>query len=215
MRIVPNHHRLRMVAFFCWALGAWWLLQPRLLAAAGLPLILGAGGVIVAALLIAVGAAFWLLAGDRGAGVTFERKGLSLQLGHSSAFVSWENIAAVGVTSRRSSLLALGSRGQVGIRLHNPEQYLQSYEARVPASPGLLARCVRQVERLTRGDRTAAEPSLESIAGLRRRTGYDIIIPEAQLGVRAVSFAALLDSYRASPEQRRALPTGLVIGRTV
>lgn len=213
MRIVPNHHRLRMVALVCWSLGAWWLLQPRLLAVAGLPPILGAGGVIVAALLLAVGAAFWLLAADRRAGVTFERKGLSLHLGHSSSFVSWENIAAVGVTGRRSSLLALGSRRQLGIRLHNPEQYLQSYEARVPPSPGLLARGVRLVERLVRAEGVAAEPGLESLAILRRRSGYDIVIPEAQLGVRAASFAALLESYRASPDQRRALPAGLVVGR--
>ncbi len=163
-------------------------------------------------MILAVGAAFWLLATDRRAGVTFERKGLSLQLGHSSAFVSWENIAAVGVTGRRSSLLALGSREQIGIRLHNPEQYLQSYEARVPASPGLLARGVRLVERLTRGERGGAAPGLDGVAGLRRRTGYDIVIPEAQLGVRATSFAALLEAYRVCPEQRRSLTAGLVVG---
>lgn len=199
MRITPNHHRLRMVALVCLGLGVWWLLHPRLLVSGGLPPILALGGLIVAALLLAIATSFWLLAADRRAGVSFDRKGLSLNLGYSSAFVSWENIAALGVTRRRSSLFALGSRGQIGIRLHNPGQYLQSYERRLPAAPGLLARGVGLLARLAPGAPQADGPGLDAIAGLRRRTGYDIVIPEAQLGRRAESFVALVEAYRPRP----------------
>jgi hypothetical protein len=196
MRILPNHRRLRMVAIVCWALGAWWLLQPQLLQRFGLPPILGAWGLVLASLILATGAAFWLLATDRRASVIVDRKGLALNLGYSAAFVGWDNLAALGVIQRRSSLLALGSGAQLGIRLYRPEPYLQSYERRLPASPGLIGHGVRLVRRLTGGEQATGEPGLDSVAALRRRTGYDIVIPEAQIGMRAEVFVALLESYR-------------------
>ncbi len=199
MRIAPNHFRLRVVALVCLGLGVWWLLQPQLLVTEGMPPALVIGGTLLAALLLAIAASFWMLATDRRAGVILDRKGLSLNLGYSSAFVSWENIAAVGVTRRRSSVFAIGSHGQLGIRLHDPEQYLQSYEQRLPAAPGILARAVRLLARLSSGSSQSAAPSLRALERLRRRTGYDIVIPEAQLGRRAEDFVALLESYRPRP----------------
>jgi hypothetical protein len=213
MRIAPNQHRLRMVALICWMLGIWWLLQPRILSVEGLPPVLAAVGLILSALLFALSTTFWLLANDRRAGVSLDAKGLSLNLGHSAAFVAWENVAAFGVTRRRSSLFALGSNCQLGIRLHHPDQYLQSYETRLPAASGPLAYGVWLLERVLRGEHRAVEPDLEQILALRRRTGYHIIIPETQLGGRAEAFASLLESYRANPGQRRLLPLGVVISR--
>lgn len=213
MRIAPNQPRLRMVALVCWSLGIWWLFQPSMLTLSGHSPVLPAIGLILATLLLAVGVTFWLLAHDRSSGITFDRKGLSLNLGHSVAFIAWDNIAAMGVTGRRSSIFALGSKAQLGIRLHSPEQYLQSYELRLPASAGPVAHGVRLVERLTRSPQKPREPGLETLEALRRRTGYDLVIPEAQLGARAEAFVGLLETYRSSPEQRRSLPTGLVISR--
>lgn len=214
MRIAPNHSRLRLVALACWAFGAWWMLQPLLLLAArGRSSALALAVIALAVLLFAIGAAFWLLAADRRAGISFDRKGVALNLGHSAAFVGWENIASLGVSRSRSSLFALGSRGQLGIRLHNPEQYLQSYETRMPAATGPLARGVRLVEGLLRSGGPAPEPGLDAVEALRRRTGYHILIPEAQLGGRIEAFVALLEIYRASPEERRCLPSGVLIER--
>lgn len=213
MRIAPDRPRLRLVALSCWAIGGWWLLQTCLLAPVCATPLLAAASIILGAMLLATGTAFWLLANDRRAGVSFDRKGLSLNLGHSSAFVSWDNIAALGVTRRRVSLLALGSRSQLGIRLHNPEQYLQSYETRVPAAPGPFAAATRLVARISRGQGGVREPGLATVAALRRRTGYDILVPEAQLGGRATAFVTLLESYRLHPASRGSLPTNLTLDR--
>ena len=211
MRIVPDHSRLRIVALVCWAFGAWWMLQPGLLAEAGRPPMLAVAGALLAILCLALGVAFWLLGNDRQAGISLDRKGLMLNLGHSSAFITWDNIASLGVCRGHMSLLALGSSSQLGIRLYHPEHYLQSYEARLPASAGLLAQAVRLVRALTGG--ASAEPGLNTLEDLRQRTGYDVLIPEAQLGGRAQAFVKILEAYKASPEQRRSLPTGVVVGK--
>ena len=90
-------------------------------------------------LLLAIGIAFWQISVDKRAGIVFDAKGLLLNLGHSSAFVAWENIERAGVSGYRASLLALGSRLQLGIRLHDVGPYVQSYEERLPAAKGVLA----------------------------------------------------------------------------
>lgn len=213
MRIAPNHPRLRVIALFCWAIGAWWMLQPGVFGVLRIPPILVASSIILASIILAVGVAFWLLGTDRRAGISFDSKGLMLNLGHSASFVAWENIAGIGVSQRYISLLALGSPGQIGMRLHDPAAYLQSYEVRLPASRGLLARAIRAIERLARRSGAPREPTLESIHDLRQRTGYDILIPEALLGGSARAFVTLLESYKVSPEQRRSLPLGIVISR--
>lgn len=206
MRIAPNHPRLRIVAVACWALGGWLLLQPGVLVATSFGQLLSAALVIAAALVLAFGVAFWLLGTDRRAGIVFDSKGLTLNLGHSASFVSWENIAAVGVSEHRANLFSLGSRSQIGIRLHRPEEYLQSYEARLPASRGLIAAALRLVQRVLRlAQRTPEAPSLNDLAQMRRRTGYDLIIPEALLGGRAAAFVEIVEAYRTSPAERRAL----------
>jgi|GEM_PF-1180988 len=202
MRIAPDHPRLRVVAVACLAVGGWLLLQPGLLASGAL---LSSALFVAAALVLAVGVSFWLLGTDRRAGVLFDSKGLSLNLGHSAAFVSWENIAAVGVSQRRASLLALGSRGQVGIRLHRPAEYLQSYEHRLPASRGLLAAALRLLHAVLAGGGPGPTPTSATLARARRRTGYDILIPEALLGGQAAAFVGLVETYRASPAQRNVL----------
>jgi hypothetical protein len=48
-------------------------------------------------------------------------------------------------------------------------------------------------------------PTPAVLEGQRRRTGYDVLIPEAQLGGRAAAFCAMVETYRANPAQRRIL----------
>jgi hypothetical protein len=204
MRIAPDHPRLRIVAIACWAIGAWLIIQAPQTVLILQQTLFTTASLLAAALLFALGVAFWLLGTDRRAGVIFDAKGLMLNLGHSAAFVEWDNIAAIGVSERRRSLLAIGSRSQFGIRLHCPEDYLQSYEARLPASYGALARLVRLTKRLLAplGAKPAA-PTLATLEMHRRRTGYDLLIPEAQLGGKADAFCTLVETYRANPHQRR------------
>ena len=205
MRIAPDHPRLRIVAVACLALGSWLMLQPGLLNIQGGRL-LASALIIAAALVIALGIAFWLLGTDRRAGVIFDSKGLSLNLGHSASFIAWENIAAVGVSSHRPNLFALGSRRLIGIRLHRPAEYLQSYEARLPASRGLLAAMLRLLRgAFRRVERAPEAPTLASIEQMRRRSGYDLLIPEAQLGGRAAAFVEIIDAYRTSRAERQSL----------
>lgn len=205
MRITPDHPRLRIVAVACLALGSWLMLQPGRLSLAHTPL-LASPLIIAAALLLALGIAFWLLGTDRRAGVIFDSKGLSLNLGHSASFVAWENIAAVGVSSHRANLFALGSRRLIGIRLHRPAEYLQSYEARLPASRGLLAAALRLISQaFRRVERASDAPSLASLAQSRRRSGYDLLIPEALLGGRATAFVEIIDAYRTNRAERQSL----------
>ncbi len=187
-----------MIALSCWAIGAWVVIQPGLLSVQTLSAALAASGAILASIMIAVGIAFWLIGNDRRAGVAFDRKGLLLNLGPSASFVAWDNIATLGICQRYSNLLALGSSSQLGITLRDPAAYLQSYETRLPASQGPLAAAVRVIERLLRHDRVAQEPTVALIAARRRRLGYDIVIPETQLGGSARAFIALIDAYRTN-----------------
>ena len=92
MRIAPNLPRLRVVALSCWAVGGWCIIY-----GAQLTPVLLISTILLGALLLAIGLAFWQLSGDRRAGIVFDAKGILLNLGHSSAFISWENIERVGV----------------------------------------------------------------------------------------------------------------------
>ena len=197
MRISPNFSRLRMIALSCWILGTWWMFQSGHLKALSLPPLLVVGEVILATIIFTVGVVFWLLGNDRRAGVTFDRKGLSLNLGSSASFVAWDNIAKIGLCRRRMSLFALGSHSQLGITLRDPAVYLQSYETRLPSGRGLIVQAVRALKRLMRREQIVHEPTLAVIEAQRHRTGYDIVIPEAQLGGSARAFIALIEAYQA------------------
>jgi hypothetical protein len=206
MRITPSHPRLRIIAVASFALGGWSLLQPGQIAASGHSPLLAVTISLAAIFFLAIGVAFWMLGTDRRAGIIFDSKGLMLNLGHSAAFVSWQNIADTGVSRRRSSILALGSSAQIGIRLHDPLEYLQSYEARLPASRSLIACAIRLVRRVvSRLGRQLLAPSLEQIEALRSATGYDLLIPEVLLGGQADGFIGLIDTYRHNPSSRRSL----------
>lgn len=205
MRLIPNHLRLRIIALSAWVIGGWWLLQPGIIAQLNLPRSLAASGALIGVLVLAIGVAFWLLAADRRAAIIFDSKGLMLNLGHSAAFVAWENIAAVGVSNSRRSLFALGSKAQLGITLHDTAVYLQTYEARLPASQGLLAGAVGLLQRAISGRGEAHEPRAQTLEALCRQTGYHLLVPEAQLGGSVEETAVLIEAYRANPARRRAL----------
>ncbi|MFL5805967.1 MAG: hypothetical protein ACJ8CR_30055 [Roseiflexaceae bacterium] len=207
MRISPNHPRLRLVALGCWAVSGWCMLQGGRLAGTG-PVfsIMVIGVVLLALLLLAVGVAFWQIGLDRRAGIVFDAKGLLLNLGHSTAFIAWENIERVGVSSYRASVLALGSRRQLGIRLRDTGAYVQSYENRLPAAPGPLARGLRLIQSALRPFQPLTNrPITGQLAQYRAETGYDVLVPEALLGGHATAFAELLDIYRLRSSEREVL----------
>lgn len=210
MRITPNHPRLRIIAVGCWVIGSWLFIHNGLIEGGQEVRLLSISITIAAMLLLAFGISFWLLGNDRRAGLIFDSKGLMLNLGHSASFVAWEQIAEIGVCRRRVSILALGSRTQLGIRLRDPDAYLQSYEPRLPASKGLLATAVRRVQLLTHhvGSRDGI-PTLEDLQRLRAYTGYDVLIPEALLGGHAEALVTMLEAYRYDPLQRRSLASKL------
>jgi hypothetical protein len=97
MRTISDTVRLRRVAATLLVAGASSIALDSLLSAARLasPALLIVGD-LLGALLLAVGLAFWALSHDRRAGVVIDGKGLLLNLGHSSAFISWDNIERAG-----------------------------------------------------------------------------------------------------------------------
>jgi hypothetical protein len=214
MRIIPNQPRLRAIALGCWALGGWCIVYGvRLLADRTAPILLAVSVELLALLGLAVGVAFWLLSSDRQAGITFDAKGMLLNLGHSSAFISWANIERVGVTARRDSLLTLGSSRQVGIALRDPQAYIQTYEERLPAARGLLGRGMRLLDSALRPWRQVSDaPIAAQLAAAKLQTGYHVLAPEALLGGRAEAFVELVETYRLRPSARRTLE-GLVWAR--
>lgn len=207
MRIAPNHPRLRLVALACWAVGGWWLWQSAVLLTTGtLPILVATGALLVAVLIVALGIAYWQLSKDQGAGIIFDAKGLMLNLGSSSAFIAWENIAAVGTCYERNNLLALGSRRVLGIRLHEQGPYLQSYEQRLPAARGPLAHGLQVVARALRPFHNYKQSSpLSTLVRQHRRTGFDVLIPETMLGGTVDGFVELVETYRNDPVQRAGL----------
>jgi hypothetical protein len=207
MRIIPNQPQLRVIALGCWVLSCWCIVYGgKLFAGHTATTLLTLCIELLALLGLAVGVAFWLLSSDQQAGITFDSKGMLLNLGHSSSFISWDNMERVGVTSRRDNVLAIGSARQVGIALRNAQEYIQTYEDRLPARNGLLARGVGLIGTALRPwqhpDNT---PIAARIAACQAQTGYDVLVPEALLGGTADAFVKLIDTYRLHPAERRAL----------
>jgi hypothetical protein len=207
MRIIPNQPRLRAVALGCWVLSSWCIVYGGNLFARHTVTILLVLCIELFALIgMAVGVVFWLLSSDRQAGITFDTKGMLLNLGHSSAFISWNNIERVGVTERRDSLLAIGSARQIGIALRNPQAYLQTYEERLPATDGMLARGVWLLDTLLRPWRHVNDaPIATRLATCQAQTGYHVLVPETLLGGTAEAFVKLIEMYRLQPSERRTL----------
>jgi hypothetical protein len=197
MRTRPNRNHLRHIALMFLGVGVGLIICSALLVsgqAAGIGLALGAGTFAQPALAAALW--FWALSRDCRAGIVVDGKGLVLNLGTSSAFIAWANIERVGVTWHCTSMLALGSRRQLGISLRDVLPYVQSYEQRVPVGPGPLEWGLRLVRRMLR-ERYASDNELALHLGhCRRRTGFDVLIPEALLGQPAAFFAELIDDHR-------------------
>lgn len=196
MQLKPSLARLRVVSLACWAFGSWWMIQAGQLASTQNSLALTIALVIAASILIAIGITFWLLGTDTRAGVNFDAKGVMLNLGHSAAFVGWENIIGAGAIQHRSGIFVLGSTRQIGIRLRDPQEYLQSYEERIPAARGPFAYAVATIHRILRRDEAGRSDIL--LAELERyydRTGYHLRIPETQLGGRGQAFVDILNRY--------------------
>jgi hypothetical protein len=207
MRIIPNQPRLRVIALGCWVLSGWCIVYSGSLFAGHMATILLVLCIeLLAALGLAVGVAFWLLSSDQQAGITFDSKGMLLNLGHSSSFISWANIERVGVTSRRDSVLAIGSARQVGIALRNPQAYIQTYEDRLPATRGVLAQGIGLIDAALRPWlRMSDAPITARIAMCQAQSGYHVLVPEALLGGTAEAFVKLIDAYRLHPSERRSL----------
>lgn len=203
MRIAPNHPRLRIVALACWSLGCWWIWQTALVLSSNSAPTLAAPLLLAAALIVALGVAYWQLSNDARAGIVFDAKGLMLNLGSSSAFVSWENIEAVGICRHRNTLLTLGSSQQLGIRIYEALPYVQSYEPRLPAARGPLAQGLALLHQALRRFHTHdGSPSTRQLARQRAQTSYDILVPEVMLGGSAEGFIRLIETYRSDPQQR-------------
>jgi hypothetical protein len=207
MRITPNQSRLRVIALGCWVLSSWCIVYGGgLFAGHTATMLLMLCIELLALLGLAVGVAFWLLSSDRQAGITFDSKGMLLNLGHSSAFISWTNIERAGVTARRDSLLAIGSARQIGIALRNSQAYIQTYEDRLPATRGVLARGIWLIDTVLRPWRRVNDaPIAARLATCQAQTGYHVLVPEALLGGTAEAFVELIETYRLQPSERRML----------
>jgi hypothetical protein len=207
VRITPNLPRLRVVALGCWAIGAWCVIYgSRLVIARPAITLLIVGVELLALLLFAIGVAFWQLSNDKRAGIVFDAKGLLLNLGHSSAFIAWNNIERVGTCAHRANVLTVGSRRQLGIALRDVRPYVQSYEERLPAAQGVIARGLRLIESLLRPYRQVDDrPLTANLAANRAQTGYDVLVPETLLGGDATAFAELVETYQLRPSARQIL----------
>jgi hypothetical protein len=197
MRTTTDTARLRRVAATLLVAGAGCVTLDSLLAASGVgPGALLLAGDLLGLLLLAVGLAFWVLGQDQRGGVVIDNKGLLLNLGHSSAFVAWENIERAGGTSCFTSVLMLGSRRQLGIALRDTRPYIQSYEERMPGH-GPIRTGLRLVQQALRARHPLADEELAlHLAGCRQRTGYDVLVPEALLGRSADAFARQIEERR-------------------
>lgn len=206
MRTNSNTYLLRRIAATLLATGAASIALDSLLGALWptCPLLLIAGDVL-GLLLVAVGLAFWSLGHDRRAGVIVDGKGLLLNLGHSSAFIAWDNIERAGTSQCFTSVLMLGSRRQFGIALRDVQPYIQSYEERLPGG-GPIKAGLRLVQQALRARHPLADEELALyLATCRRRSGYDVLVPEALLGQSAILFAEQVEAQRArrAPRQTR------------
>ncbi|MEM8534860.1 MAG: hypothetical protein AAGF95_28730 [Chloroflexota bacterium] len=207
MRIIPNFSRLRAVALVCWILSTWYFVNgdffvinhPKFI-------VLTVSTRLVALLLLAIGVAFWQLGTDRRAGIVFDSKGLLLNLGSSSSFITWENIELVGISYNRNSILSIGSRRQLGIVLRDVRPYVQSYEERLPASRGIIAFSLRRIDQFIRRFRKTSDGSLTAqVENNLGRTGYHVLIPEVFLGSATNAIAEIVDIYRLRPASQRTI----------
>jgi hypothetical protein len=207
MRIIPNRSRLRVIALGCWVVSSWCIVYGGSLFAGHMATVLLMLCIEILGLLgLAVGVAFWLLSTDQQAGITFDSKGMLLNLGNSSAFINWANIERMGVTARRDSLLTIGSARQIGIALRNPQAYIQTYEDRLPATGGVLARGIRLLDTALRPWRRVSDaPIATRLATCHAQTGYHVLVPEALLGGSAAALIELIDMYRLQPSEHRTL----------
>jgi hypothetical protein len=207
MRISANLPRLRIVALGCWILGLWCAFQSNKLVQLGnYSTVMIIGISLLSLFLIAIGIAFWQLGTDKRAGVVLDAKGILLNMGNSSSFISWENIESVGITRHRTNILYLGSHRQIGVQLKDPEAYVQSYEERLPASRDPIAFALRLLDRILRPFRSVSDqPIAERLSSNRSRTGYDVLIPEALLKQPIDEVVELLDTYRLHRSERRIL----------
>jgi hypothetical protein len=214
MRIIPNLSRLRVIALGCWVVSCWCIIYGGSLFAGHTATMLLLLCIELLALLgLAVGVAFWLLSTDQQAGITFDSKGMLLNLGHSSAFINWANIERVGVTARRDSLLTIGSARQIGIALRNPQDYIQTYEDRLPTARSLLTRGVRLLDAALRPWRCVSDaPIAARLATCHAQTSYHVLVPEALLGGSADAFVELIDMYRLQPSERGMLKSLAWVG---
>lgn len=208
MRVSSNRPRLRAVAVGCWALGLLCAtMGDRLLFPSVHGAILFVCVHVLAALLLALGVTFWLLGADRRAGVIVDQKGLLLNLGHSAAFIAWENIERIGVSSHRGDLYTLASRRQLGIALRETQPYIQSYEPRTPAGRGPIAAATRLLARRLRPLARPADTQLQSALELRRaQTGYHVLVPDAFLGGSADAFLAQVAAFQRQSPRLSRLP---------
>lgn len=206
MYITPHFARFRTVALVSWVLAVWFMAQDKIVTQHGYYPLLTISIVFLACILTAIGVAFWPLSKDRRAGVVLDSKGMLLNLGHCAAFISWSNIAHVGISTQHRSLLTLGSRRQLGIILHDIQPYVQSYEKRMPAASGILAYLLRQLAQLLNPCYCTSDGALVAhLSTNRAATGYDVLIPEAFLGGEAEAVAQLIERYRHEPFQQQPL----------
>jgi hypothetical protein len=206
MYITPHFARFRTVALVCWVLAAWFIVQGSIVGQHVSGPVLTISIIMLACILTAVGIAFWPLSRDRRAGIMLDSKGMLLNLSHCAAFIAWENIEQIGVSKQHRNLLALGSRQQIGIMLHDVQPYMQSYEERMPAAAGLLGGSLRRLALFLRPCHTANDASLAAqLANCKAAAGYDVLIPEAFMGGKAEVVIPLLEQYRRDPLQRQVL----------
>lgn len=213
MRVSSNRPRLRAVAVCCWTLGLLCAsMGDRLVSPSVHGAILFVCVHVLAALLLALGVTFWLLGADRRAGVIVDQKGLLLNLGHSAAFIAWENIERIGVSSHRRDLYTLASRRQLGIVLRDTRPYIQSYEPRTPAAQGPLAAATRLLARRLRPLARPADAQLQSSLELRHaQTGYHVLVPDAFLGGSADAFLAQVAAFQRQSPRLKRLNLALVV----
>lgn len=213
MRVSSNRPRLRAVALCCWSLGLLCAtMGDRLVIPSVKGAILYVCVHVLALLLLALGVAFWLLGADRRSGVIVDQKGLLLNLGHSAAFIAWENIERIGVSGHRGDLYTLASRSQLGIVLRDTRPYIQSYEPRLPAGRGPIAGATRLIAARLRPLSRPADTQLEAGLELRRaQTGYHVLVPEAFLGGSADAFLAQVAAFRRQSPRLSRLPLALAV----
>ncbi|GAB4192644.1 MAG: hypothetical protein OHK0022_06940 [Roseiflexaceae bacterium] len=208
MRVSSNRSRLRAVALWCWVAG---ILCASLAGHLIIPSVKGTLLFVcvhvLAALLLALGVAFWLLGTDRRSGIIVDQKGLLLNLGHSASFIAWENIEQIGVSVYRSDLYTLASRRQLGIALRNPQPYIQSYEQRLPAGRGVFAAGTRLIAWTLRPfSRTSDAPLQAALEANRAQTGYDVLVPEVFVGGDVQAFLREVAAFQQrTPRLRAAL----------